>query len=188
MSKIAVQNITVDYTERNRSFTALKDVCFEVQAGEFVSVIGPSGSGKSTLMNIIGCLDTADDGQYLLDGTPIDDYSENTIVEICTKGEDRLIHYFGYGYYAHEDGKPYRFLEYTWFIAPLEEALKMGLHEYESENCDQYKTYIEDCTEEECVEFYEHYDNGKTPKLIYVDEVDMNTPDGVYILIERTAS
>ena len=44
--------------------------------GEFVAIIGPSGSGKSTLMNIIGCLDLADDGKYLLDGQPIEDYTE----------------------------------------------------------------------------------------------------------------
>lgn len=115
-----------------------------------------------------------------------DDYSESTIVQIYTDKEGRHIHYYGYGYYAHQgEDKPYRFLEYTWFIAPLEEALEMGLYEYESENCDQYKTYITDCTEEECKEFYERYDNGEMPKLIFVDEVNMDTPDGVYIMVKR---
>ena len=77
----------------------LKDVCKYYQVGddrvraldhanlhiypqEFVSIIGPSGSGKSTLMNIIGCLDTADSGTYLLDGTPIEDYTENQLARI----------------------------------------------------------------------------------------------------------
>lgn len=115
----------------------------------------------------------------------IADYSENTIVEISTQIQRRTIHFFGFGYYAHENGKQYRFLEYTWFIADLRKALKMGLYEFESEYQERYKQYITDCTEEECVEIYEHYDNGKMPKLIYADEVNMDTPDGVYIIVKR---
>ena len=53
-----------------------------VSPGEFVSIIGPSGSGKSTLMNIIGCLDIADSGEYRLDGIPIEAYSENELAAI----------------------------------------------------------------------------------------------------------
>ncbi|MEG2930752.1 MAG: ABC transporter ATP-binding protein [Ruthenibacterium sp.] len=45
----------------------LKNISLSVEPGEFVSILGASGSGKSTLMNIIGCMDTADSGQYLLD-------------------------------------------------------------------------------------------------------------------------
>ena len=53
-----------------------------IKEGEFVSIIGPSGSGKSTMMNIIGCLDTADSGQYRLDGQPIESYSERELARI----------------------------------------------------------------------------------------------------------
>ena len=53
-----------------------------IDRGEFVSVIGPSGSGKSTLMNIIGCLDLADEGEYLLDGQEIRNYSESELARI----------------------------------------------------------------------------------------------------------
>ena len=77
----------------------LKDICKFYQVGEdrvraldhanlhiypqeFVSIIGPSGSGKSTMMNIIGCLDIADAGEYLLDGLPIESYSENQLAKI----------------------------------------------------------------------------------------------------------
>jgi hypothetical protein len=50
-----------------------------------VSIIGPSGSGKSTLMNIVGCLDLADEGEYYLDGIEIRKYSEDRLAEVRSK-------------------------------------------------------------------------------------------------------
>ncbi len=61
---------------------ALDHASLHIRPREFVSIIGPSGSGKSTMMNIIGCLDVADAGQYLLDGLPIESYSENQLAKI----------------------------------------------------------------------------------------------------------
>ena len=61
---------------------ALDHACLHIYPHEFVSIIGPSGSGKSTLMNIIGCLDVADAGTYLLDGLPIEQYSENQLAQV----------------------------------------------------------------------------------------------------------
>lgn len=61
---------------------ALDHASMHVKEGEFVSIIGPSGSGKSTMMNIIGCLDMADSGQYLLDGQPIEEYTETELAKI----------------------------------------------------------------------------------------------------------
>ena len=61
---------------------ALDHANIRIDRGEFVSVIGPSGSGKSTLMNIIGCLDLADEGEYLLDGQEIRNYSESELARI----------------------------------------------------------------------------------------------------------
>ena len=61
---------------------ALDHATLHIHPKEFVSIIGPSGSGKSTLMNIIGCLDVADAGTYLLDGLPIEEYSESELAKI----------------------------------------------------------------------------------------------------------
>lgn len=61
---------------------ALDHANLHIRPHEFVSIIGPSGSGKSTMMNIIGCLDVADAGEYLLDGLPIESYSENELAKI----------------------------------------------------------------------------------------------------------
>jgi putative ABC transport system ATP-binding protein len=60
----------------------LRSINISVKEGEFVSIIGQSGSGKSTLMNIIGVLDRATSGTYILDGTNINDISDNGLSEI----------------------------------------------------------------------------------------------------------
>ena len=49
----------------------LKDINFQVNKGEYVAILGPSGSGKTTLMNMIGCMDVMDSGEYYLDGMAI---------------------------------------------------------------------------------------------------------------------
>ena len=82
---IELRDVSKVYKIGEEKVRALDHANLHVYPHEFVSVIGPSGSGKSTLMNIIGCLDTADDGQYLLDGTPIDDYTENELARIRSR-------------------------------------------------------------------------------------------------------
>ncbi|MDO5399945.1 MAG: ABC transporter ATP-binding protein [Eubacteriales bacterium] len=79
---IDLKNVSKVYWMGHEAVHALDHASLHIDPGEFVSIIGPSGSGKSTLMNIIGCLDTADEGEYLLDGTPIEDYSENELARI----------------------------------------------------------------------------------------------------------
>ena len=68
---LQLQDISKSYPMGEERLQVLKHVCFSVQKGEFISILGASGSGKSTLMNIIGCMDTADSGRYQLDGTDV---------------------------------------------------------------------------------------------------------------------
>ncbi len=79
---IDFQNVSRVYQIGREYLRALDGATFHVNQGEFVSIIGPSGSGKSTLMNIVGCLDMADGGTYLLDGIPIEDYTENELAAV----------------------------------------------------------------------------------------------------------
>ncbi len=82
---IELRDVSKIYQVGDERVHALDHANLHVYPQEFVSIIGPSGSGKSTLMNIIGCLDVADDGEYLLDGTPIEAYSENELAEVRNK-------------------------------------------------------------------------------------------------------
>ncbi|MCI6824262.1 MAG: ABC transporter ATP-binding protein [Ruminococcus bromii] len=71
MSNIEVDSLTVNYTSKNHSFTALEDVSFSIEAGEFVSIIGSSGCGKSTLLSILEGINTPTKGEIRIDGKPI---------------------------------------------------------------------------------------------------------------------
>ena len=73
---ITMNGITKVYNVGGEEVRALDGATLTIYEGEFVSIIGPSGSGKTTLMNIIGCLDIADSGEYILDGQAIEQYSE----------------------------------------------------------------------------------------------------------------
>jgi putative ABC transport system ATP-binding protein len=65
---INMTNINKIYKMGSSEFKALSDVNLNIRSGEFVAIVGPSGAGKSTIMNIIGCLDVATDGEYILGG------------------------------------------------------------------------------------------------------------------------
>jgi putative ABC transport system ATP-binding protein len=62
--------------------TALDDVSFTIQKGEFVAIMGPSGSGKSTLMHILGALDRPTSGTYILDGENVENLSDDALADI----------------------------------------------------------------------------------------------------------
>lgn len=76
---IEMDNICKTYEVGGEIVRALDHASLQIAEGEFVSIIGPSGSGKSTLMNVIGCLDVADEGEYYLDGLSIKEYSEDDL-------------------------------------------------------------------------------------------------------------
>ena len=71
MTLIRVKNLKKQFQIGSEIVNAIKDISFEVNAGEFISIMGPSGSGKTTLMNIIGCLDTPTSGDYHLDDSEV---------------------------------------------------------------------------------------------------------------------
>ena len=79
---IRMKGIRKEYRMGENVVAALGGVDIHIEPHEFVSIIGPSGSGKSTLMNIIGCLDVADEGEYFLDGQEISDYTEDELAVI----------------------------------------------------------------------------------------------------------
>ena len=69
---IRLRGIVKVYGEGSAAFQALRGIDLDVDAGDFVAIMGPSGSGKSTAMNLIGCLDVPSAGQYLFDGVHVE--------------------------------------------------------------------------------------------------------------------
>jgi putative ABC transport system ATP-binding protein len=63
----------------------LKGISLDIFKSEYVALMGPSGSGKSTLMNIIGCLDTPSEGNYILNGKDVSKMEDNALAEVRNK-------------------------------------------------------------------------------------------------------
>ena len=85
MSLIRVKNLKKQFQIGSETVNAIKDISFDVKAGEFISIMGPSGSGKTTLMNIIGCLDTPTSGEYHLDDNEVSLLEDNELAAIRNK-------------------------------------------------------------------------------------------------------
>ena len=79
---IELRNVSKVYQMGEVQVRALNHVTFGIEEGELTAIMGPSGSGKSTLMNIIGCLDQATSGQYLLDGIDVSTLDDNELARI----------------------------------------------------------------------------------------------------------
>ena len=77
-----MQDVCKNYFVGGETLEVLKNISLEIEKGEYLSILGPSGSGKSTLMNIIGCLDQPTSGEYILNGSLIEEMGENDLAEI----------------------------------------------------------------------------------------------------------
>lgn len=82
---IEIKELHKSYKMGSNSLHVLKGINFSVKKGELVAIMGSSGSGKSTLLNILGMLDEADEGTYILDGVPIEDLNETKAAEYRNK-------------------------------------------------------------------------------------------------------
>src|SRR6185312_7264569 len=77
-----IQQLKREFRMGSETVRALKGVSFNVQPGEFVTIMGSSGSGKTTLLNILGCLDKPSDGDYFLDGVNVKKLSRNDLARL----------------------------------------------------------------------------------------------------------
>ena len=82
MSLVEVRNLYKIYSFGDHQVNALYDVSLSIAKGQFAAIVGQSGSGKSTLMNMLGCLDLPDRGEYFLDGEDVSHLSEQELAHI----------------------------------------------------------------------------------------------------------
>jgi len=79
---IQTHNLKRRYRMGGEMIHALRGVDLSIQKGEYVAIMGPSGSGKSTLMNLIGCLDSPDEGEYWLNGKLVSDMKDRELARV----------------------------------------------------------------------------------------------------------
>lgn len=84
-SVIKVKNLRKSYYIGKNELPVLKGLDLNIDANEYVALMGPSGSGKSTLMNILGCLDTPTSGTYVLNGQDVSKMEDNSLAEVRNK-------------------------------------------------------------------------------------------------------
>jgi len=79
---IHIESMAKHYKMGDNIVTALDHISLDILQGDFVAIVGPSGSGKSTLMNMIGCLDKPDSGQYILEGHVVNQLKDYELAKI----------------------------------------------------------------------------------------------------------
>ena len=85
MNVIELQQVKKSYLMGSQVIHALAGVDLEVQTNEYLALMGPSGSGKSTLMNVLGCLDVPTSGKYILNGTAVEQMSDDELAHVLNK-------------------------------------------------------------------------------------------------------
>ena len=81
-SVIEIKSLSKNYYTSAGEIPVLKSIDVSIGAGEFVAIMGPSGSGKSTFMNILGCLDKATSGDYILNGSDTKSLSKDELATL----------------------------------------------------------------------------------------------------------
>ena len=79
MAFITMDHVVKRYKMGEVVITAVSDISFEIEKGEFCVIVGPSGAGKTTVLNILGGMDSCDDGTILVDGQKVSDYSQKEL-------------------------------------------------------------------------------------------------------------
>ncbi len=82
---IKINQLKKTYVIGEETIDALKDVSLSIFKNEYVALMGPSGSGKSTLMNMLGCLDSPSDGEYILNNLSVAKMSDNDLAQVRNK-------------------------------------------------------------------------------------------------------
>ncbi len=77
--QLAINNLSKSYGEKESYVEVLKDISFEIEKGQIVTIVGPSGSGKSTLLNIMGGLESADSGEIYFEGQEVTSMSKSQL-------------------------------------------------------------------------------------------------------------
>lgn len=79
MAYISLEHVVKRYQMGEVVITAVRDISFEIEKGEFCIIVGPSGAGKTTVLNILGGMDECDEGAILVDGQKVSDYSQKEL-------------------------------------------------------------------------------------------------------------
>ncbi len=82
---ISIRNLRKTYVMGSEIIHALKSVSLDIHKNEYVALMGPSGSGKSTLMNLLGCLDSPSEGQYILNEENVETLTDTELAEVRNK-------------------------------------------------------------------------------------------------------
>lgn len=81
MALVELHSVSKSFRKGDETITPLDDVSLDIQAGEFVSLMGPSGTGKSTLLNLVSGIDRPDSGQIIVDGTDVTKLSRTQLAD-----------------------------------------------------------------------------------------------------------